>query len=393
MSDEQKVSKIRGLISIFSSFVKRLVLVITNPKTALLKIKDSPNILPIIVVPLLLIVLTFLRYYILFKVKLVVPEFLFSPQIERFMSSMVQFQVFQYTSYLFFGIVLTLLFFMLVKWIGGYGEWTHNASVIGYSYAPNLIGLLILVSLFLSFPTVETGLVNYIGHPYTDKAFFSINLDEYVGKKSNLTVTVCAEYKIPLNTTKCANNTLKGQTRITRGEVNFTYVVMDTEDFNMSSRIVQLDNMSLDYNIPVVLRDIDFNLTNHCTDSCANKFTVNMIMFLNNTYLSPVEDNISIPYVIFLNIFYPNGIKSYEINSSLSAEILQLPDAEPFVEMLVEKTSSHILELFLTIVVFIWQAIILTMALVVIHEFSWKKSVSIITVCILIKIMLIGLTM
>ncbi|MCX8183349.1 MAG: hypothetical protein N3F08_02885, partial [Crenarchaeota archaeon] len=121
------------------------------------------------------------------------------------------------------------------------------------------------------------------------------------------------------------------------------------------------------------------------------RFTLDLTLFLNNTYVSPVQENMSIPYIILLTI-YEAGVKTgtYEVSSSFYTGVAQCPDPKPLVNLINEKISPIVQ--FLIIIISIWQFLIFAIALRIIHEFQWVKVILFVGAYAAAKFLLLGFT-
>ncbi|MGQ9479335.1 MAG: YIP1 family protein [Thermoproteota archaeon] len=394
MSSGQEASSEQygGPVSVLSSFINRFILAFIKPQKAFQQIKDFPNLLSIIIIPLMLTGLAFLKYYVFYKFKIIIPTILLTPEIAFFTDSVVQFLVINHLFYLLLGILLALLIFQVGRWLmGGYGDWRQGASVIGYIHVPNVLGMIITILIVLLIPPVETGVVTYVRNASTEVAYpINIGLYDYITENSNLTVRINLNYEIPIDVVKYNGNMLKGITKITGGVINFTYITVSPAGLNETIQSIKLENKTLDYNVPIVVEGIEFNIS-RCTDNCTEKLILNMILLLNNTYMSPVERNMSIPFIIHLNVV-ESGLKtkSYDIKSNCYLEIIQIPNPKPLSEVVVEKINP--VEQFLTMIVTIWQVFLLAIASKIIHEFEFKKYISLAILYVIIRFLLVGFT-
>jgi len=289
----------------------------------------------------------------------------------------------QYIVIVLFGVLLVLLIFTSGKWIGGYGDFKQGISVTGYVHTPNVLGLVIIILLFLFIPVVPTGVLTLVGYPKggQPKDNIVIGLKDYIGEESNLTVTMQTYYGVPLNATIGRNGTIMGVTKIIEGIVNITYAVATPTGVNKTMKSILLNGTSFGYNTPLTIRNM-FN---------SSDFTVDLTLFLNNTYVSRVEENMSIPYVLTLNVF--NGdevVKHHNISSSFYTEVAQSPDPRPLVSFINEKIS--LIAQVLIVVISIWQFILLAIALRVIHEFQWTKVILFVAAYAAAKYLLLGFT-
>lgn len=378
---------------VFSKFVKRFVLSIINPRKAMEEIKDTPNLLPILILPLILAGLTFSRYYMLFHFKIKVPEPLYSSHLESFFNTMIWINTIYYVFYLLIGLLLVTFFFILGKWLGGSGYWVQGISAIGYVHTPNvLLMLLLVVVLFFSVPTVQTGLVNTIGQfsEESGNKRIIIELKGYAGIDSNISISLYSQYKIPQNATKGINNTIIGKTIISNGNVNISCSIRNEDRIRMINKIISLNNTIIDSNTPVILNNIVLNVSDNLNVKGIEKISLDLIILLNNTYVSPIPENSSIPYKMTVVLFYPDGVKTYEISSKFYPDIFQTPDPEPFLSVMKERIST--IEYFLTIIAMIWQTLLLFILFRTIHEFTLYKTAVLIAVYIVVKFFIIGFT-
>lgn len=369
-----------------------MLLIIINPKEAFLQIKDSPSIISILVIPSILIVLTFVQYHLFYKVKMEIPTMFYTGQVDSFINSLMQFRLMQYIILLLFGILLVLLIFQSGKWLGGYGEFKQGISTTGYIHIPNFFGLIITILLILFIPAVRTNVLTFVGYSTKEqvKDDIVVNLKDYIGEESNLTIKVHAYYSIPLNATLGYGGTIMGTTKIVEGEINVTYAVMTSAGINKTIKGISLNGTIFGYNRPIMMRNM-FNSSYYCMDGCTRKFTVDLILFLNNTYTSPVQENMSIPFILTLNVFGTNmEMKSHEIASTLYTEVAQCPDPQPLVNLINEKISPIVQVLIIAIS--IWQFLLLTIAFRVLHELQWLRAILLVIAYAVIKFLLLGFT-
>lgn len=393
MSEEVPRTRIQLIAFVLSKFIKRLILSIVNPKKAIEEIKDSPNILPILIFPLVLAGLTFLRYYILFHIKIKVPEPLFSSQLESFFNAMIWISIVQYVFYILMGLLLVTVFFMLGRWLGGNGDWVQGVSAIGYAHTPNILIMILLVSIiFFSIPTIPTGLVNTIGQlsGSSENKRIIVDLKGYTGIDSNISISLHLQYKIPLNATRDVNNTIIGQSIISKGDINISYCMRTGNEIRTVNKSVSLRNTVIDSNTPVVLRDIILNVSGNYGETNIEKISLDLTILLNNTYASPIPNNLSIPYRMTITLFYPNEVKTYEVSSRFCPDVFQIPDPEPLLNMIGEKINM--VEYFLTVIAIVWQTLFLFMSFKMIHEFTSYKAALLIAVYTVIKFFVIGFT-
>ncbi|MEM2940554.1 MAG: Yip1 family protein [Thermoproteota archaeon] len=383
--------------SLLIRFFKRTVLTIKNPKGAFLQIKDSPDILAIVIIPLIIVGLTFLQYYAIYRLKMNVPAPLYTNQIDSFINSMIQIRLIQYAFYMLFGISLAWSIFMVGRWLKGQGDFKQGLSITGYAHVPNILGLIVAILLILSLPTVQTSVLTFVGYPVTEPLKDNIVLDlkNYVGDESNLTIVVRAHYSIPLNATMADNGTIIGATKILSGEIsgfyseiNITYIATTSTGTNRTVKIIPLNDVILDYNKPITMKNI-FNSSEYVLANYGRTFTVDLTLFLNNTYILPVQENMSIPYIITLKVFSPDmGVKSHEIKSSFYTEVKQYPDPRSLNDVL--STGFNVAMQVLLIVVTIWQVILFAAAFKIIHEISWIKALILIIIYVVAKYLLTG---
>lgn len=383
--------------SLLILFFKRILTTIKNPIEAFLQIKDSPDILPIVIVPLIIIGLTFLQYHAIYRLKMNVPAPFYTNQIDSFINSMIQIRLIQYAFYMLFSVFLAWGIFMIGRWLEGQGDFKQGLSITGYAHTPNILGLIFSILLILSLPTVQTNLLTFVGYPVTGppRENIVLNLSNYVGKESNLTITVRAYYSIPLNATVTDNGTLIGATRIISGEIsgflseiNITYVTTTSTGVNRTVKIIPLNNTIIDYNRPIEMKNI-FN----SSDDYGRRFTVDLTLFLNNTYVIPTQENMSIPYIINLKVFNPNmDVESYEIKSNFYADVRQYPDPRPLNDVFLSK-GFNTLMLFLLIIVTMWQFILFATAFKIIHEISWIRASILIIIYAAAKYILTGFSL
>jgi hypothetical protein len=372
-------------------FFKGMLLTIINPREAFLQVKNSPSRVAIVIIPMILIGLTFLQYYVLYRVKMEIPTPFCNERINSFINSMIQIQLVQYVFYMSFGILLALTIFMLGRWTGGYGDFKQGLSVTGYVHVPNVLGLAITILLILSVPTVQTGLINFVGYPVTAPSDYNIllGLKDYIGRDANLTIAMRAYYDIPLNATVSHNGAVIGATKIISGEINITYATTTSGEINKTLKTILLNTMNVDYNTPIVMKNI-FNSSEYSMDSNGKEFAFDLTLFLNATYISPVQQNVSIPYVIALKVFNSQGqMESYNITSSFYTEVIQSPDPRPLTSTLNERINTIVQTLL--IIVSIWQFLLLAIAFKILHEFKWGKSAVFIIIYAAVKYLLIGL--
>ncbi|MGQ9691573.1 MAG: hypothetical protein ACUVQY_10030, partial [Thermoproteota archaeon] len=128
-----------------------------------------------------------------------------------------------------------------------------------------------------------------------------------------------------------------------------------------------------------------------CMDDCTRKFTVDLILFLNNTYVSPIQENMSIPFILTLNVFGTNmEMKSHEIASTFYTQVAQCPDPQPLINLINEKISPIVQVLIIAIS--IWQFLLLTIAFRVLHELQWLRAILLVIAYAVIKFLLLGFT-
>jgi hypothetical protein len=364
-------------------------MIIANPLKGFSQVKDSPSLLAIIVIPLILIGLTFFQYYMLYMVKMSIPAHFYTDRIGSFLWGWIWYLLMQYIFFMIFGIILASIFFMLGRWAGGYSSLKHSLSVGGYVHVPNILGLLIVMSVILLIPTVKTGIVNYVGYTQTGlpEDNIIVSLGNYTGVDSNLTISVCAYYSIPLNATTNYSNAIMGTTKIIYGEIKATYTEATSDGIKSFVGVpILLNDTSFGYNVPVEKKNV-FNSSGYCKN-CTN-FIVDISIFLNNTYVLPVWDNMSVPYVITLKIFDSDGEpREYEISSSFFTKIIQSPDPRPLFTLL-DDLVNPVMRV-LSIIISIWQFILLTIASKVIHEFKLSKSIVLTTIYAVAKYFLVG---
>jgi hypothetical protein len=369
-----------------------MLLIIINPKEAFIQVKDSPSILSMLVIPPILVLLTFLQYHIFYRIKMDIPAVFYTSQVDSFINSLIQLRLMQYIVIVLFGVLLLLLIFTSGKWVGGYGDFKQCISVTGYVHTPNVLGLVIIILLFLFIPAVPTGVLTLVGYPMGGQPRDNIvvGLKDYIGEESNLTVAVQAYYGVPLNATISRNGTIMGVTKIIEGKINITYAVVSSTGVNKTVKSILLNGTSLGYNTPLTISNM-FDSSDYCVWGCTRRFTVDLTLFLNNTYVSQVEENMSIPYVLTLNVF--NGdevVRRYDISSSFYTEVAQCPDPQPLVGFINEKISP--IAQVLIVVISIWQFLLLVIALRVIHEFQWTKVILFVAAYAAAKYLLLGFT-
>lgn len=383
--------------SLLTRFFKRIVLTIRNPREAFLQIKDSPDMLAIVIMPLIIVGLTFLQYYAIYKLKMNVPAPFYTNQIDSFINSMIQIRLIQYGFYMLFGISLAWSIFMIGRWLKGQGDFKQGLSLTGYAHVPNILGLIIAISLIISLPTVQTNVLTFVGYPVTEplKDNIVLGLKDYVGVESNLTILLRAHYSVPLNATVADNGAIIGATKILSGEIsgfyseiNITYATVTSTGTNRTVKIIPLNGTVLEYNKPIIMRNV-FDSSEYAMNDYARRFTVDLTLFLNNTYVLPIQENMSIPYIVTLKVFSPDtGVKSYEIDSSFYTEVKQYPDPRSLNDVL-NKGFNTAMQVLL-VVVMIWQLILFTMAFKIIHEISWIKAIILIIIYAVAKYLLTG---
>jgi hypothetical protein len=298
----------------------------------------------------------------------------------------------QYIVIVLFGVLLVLLIFTSGKWIGGYGDFKQGISVTGYVHTPNVLGLVIIILLFLFIPVVPTGVLTLVGYPMggQPKDNIVIGLKDYIGEESNLTVTMQAYYGVPLNATIGRNGTIMGVTKIIEGIINITYAVATPTGVNKTMKSILLNGTSFGYNTPLTIRNM-LDSSDYCVGDCARRFTVDLTLFLNNTYVSPIEENMSIPYILTLNVFNGDTVmKRYGISSSFYTEVAQCPDPQPLVGFINEKISP--IAQVLIVIISVWQFLLLAVALRIIHEFQWTKVILFVAAYAAAKYLLLGFT-
>lgn len=368
-----------------------MLLTIINPKEAFLKVKDSPSLLPLIVIPPILIILTFAQYHVFYRVKMNIPAALYTGQIDSFINSLIQFRLMQYIVIVLFSILLLLLIFSSGRFLGGYGDFKQGISVTGYAHLPNVLGLVIIILLIVSTPPVPTGVLTLVGYPARSQPRddILIGLRNYTGEDSNLTIRVRGYYSIPLNAT-IRSGVIIGATRIVEGEINITYASTTLSGINKTVKRVWLNGTSLNHDTPLIMKNI-FDSDDYCEGNCVKRFTVDLTLLLNNTYVSPVQENTSIPYIVALNI-YEAGVKTetYGVSSSFYTEVAQCPDPQPLVTLINEKISPIVQVLI--IIISIWQFLLFAIALRVIHEFHWVKAILFVGAYAAAKFLLLGFT-
>ncbi|MEM3388899.1 MAG: Yip1 family protein [Thermoproteota archaeon] len=374
------------------NFLRQMLLTIINPRDAFLKVKDSPSFLPLIVIPPILVILTFAQYYVFYKVKMDIPAALYTGQIDSFINSLIQFRLMQYIVIVLFSVLLLLLIFSSGRFLGGYGDFKQGISVTGYAHLPNVIGLVIVILLIVSTPAVPTGVLTLVGYPARGQPRddIVIGLKDYTGEDSNLTISVRGYYSIPLNATISSGGVIIGSTRIVEGVINITYASATPSGINKTVKRVWLNGTSLKHYTPLIMKNI-FDSGDYCTGDCVKRFTVDLALFLNNTYVTPVQENMSIPYVVALNI-YEAGVKAetYEVSSSFYTEVAQCPDPQPLVNIINEKITPIVQVLIIAIS--IWQFLLFAIALRVVHEFQWVKTILFVGAYAAAKFLLLGFT-
>ncbi|MEM3659301.1 MAG: Yip1 family protein [Thermoproteota archaeon] len=392
MSVEQEGLKEEKESPSLLNFLRQMLLTIINPRDAFLKVKDSPSFLPLIVIPPILVILTFAQYYVFYKVKMDIPAALYTGQIDSFINSLIQFRLMQYIVIVLFSVLLLLLIFSSGRFLGGYGDFKQGISVAGYAHLPNVIGLVIVILLIVSTPAVPTGVLTLVGYPARGQPRddIVIGLKDYTGEDSNLTISVRGYYSIPLNATISSGGVIIGSTRIVDGVINITYASATPSGINKTVKHVWLNGTSLKHYTPLIMKNI-FDSGEYCTGDCVKRFTVDLALFLNNTYVTPVQENMSIPYVVALNI-YEAGVKAetYEVSSSFYTEVAQCPDPQPLVNIINEKITPIVQVLIIAIS--IWQFLLFAIALRVIHEFQWVKAILFIGAYAAAKFLLLGFT-
>lgn len=393
MSEEVPRTRIQLIAFVLSKFVKRFALSIINPRKAIEEIKDSPNILPILILPLILAGLTFLRYYLIFHIKIRVPEPLYSSQLESFFNAMIWISIVQYVFYLLMGLLLVTVFFMLGRWLGGNGDWVQGVSAIGYAHTPNALIMILLVSIiFFSIPTIPTGLVNTIGQlsGSSENKIIIVDLKRYAGIDSDISISLYLQYKIPLNATRGSNNTIIGRSTISEGNINVSYSMRTGNEIRTVNKSISLKNTVIDSNTPVVLSNVVLNVSGNYGEKNIEKISLDLTILLNNTYASPIPNNLSIPYKMTITFFYPNDVKTYEVSSRFYPDVFQIPDPEPLLNMVGGKINM--VEYFLTVIAMVWQTLFLFMSFKMIHEFTSYKAALLIAIYTVVKFFVIGFT-
>ncbi|MGB9717974.1 MAG: YIP1 family protein [Thermoproteota archaeon] len=392
MSDGQEGLKKEEEVPLPARFLRQLLLTIINPKEAFLRVKDSPTFLPVLVIPPVLVALTFAQYYVFYKVKMNIPAALYTGQIDSFINSLIQFRLMQYIVIVLFGILLLLLIFSSGRFLGGYGDFKQGISVTGYTHLPNVLGLVIIILLILSTPPVPTGVLTLVGYPagQQTKDDIVISLMNYTGEKSNLTLRVRGYYGIPLNATISSGGVIIGATRIVEGEINITYAVATSSGINKTVKRIWLNGTSLNYNTPLIVRNI-FDSREYCAGDCAKRLTADLTLLLNNTYVSPVQENMSIPYTVTLNVYDESmKVETHVVSSSFYTGVVQCPDPQPLVNLINERITPIVQVLI--IVISIWQFLLLAIALRIIHEFQWVRVVLFVAAYAAAKYLLLGFT-
>ncbi|MEM2931064.1 MAG: YIP1 family protein, partial [Thermoproteota archaeon] len=334
MSNKQEGLKEKKEPSLPPRFFRQMLLIIINPKEAFLQVKDSPLMLSILIIPPILVILTFAQYYVFYRIKMEIPAIFYTGQIDSFINSLVQLRLMQYIIVILLGILLALLIFISGKWLGGYGDFKQAISVASYIHIPNIPGLIILALLILFTPSVQTNVLTFVGYPMRGqpKDNIVIGLREYIGEESNLTMMVRAYYGIPLNATVGYGGVISGVTKIVEGEINITYAVTTTAGINKTVKHISLNGTSLDYNLPLTIKNV-FDSADYCMEDCTRRFTVDLTLFLNNTYVSQVQENMSIPYIVTLNVYDSNmEMKTHRIASNFYIEVAQCPNPQPLAD-------------------------------------------------------------
>jgi hypothetical protein len=373
-------------------FLRQMLLIIINPREAFIQVKDSPSFLPMLIIPPILVALTFTQYYVFYRMKMNIPAAFYTEQIDSFINSLIQLRLMQYIVIVLFSILLMLLIFWSGRFLGGYGDFKQGVSITGYAHLPNFLGLVIIILLFLFIPAVQTSVLTLVGYPIRGqpKDNIVIGLRDYIGEDSNLTMRMMSYYSVPLNATISSGGAIIGATSIVEGEINITYAVTTSTGINKTVKKIWLNGTSLNYNTPLTIRKI-FDSGEYCVKNCVKSFTVDLTLFLNNTYVSPVQENMSIPYILVFNV-YEAGVKTgtYEVSSSFYTEVAQCPDPKPLVNLINEKISPIVQVLI--IAVSIWQFLLLAVALRIIHEFQWVKVILFVGAYAAAKYLLLGFT-
>jgi hypothetical protein len=374
LADKQEIVDEKPKKSVFTfSKLKSIFMTAINPQTMLLHLKDSPITILVFIVPLILIGLKSLQFYLLLKVKLTVPSVFFTKQMDSLLNTLFFDSVKYYSSFIFFGFLIALIIFMVGTWRGGSGGWSNGMAAIGYVYTPNVVGLAVITILLLSFPTVQTSVLTTIGNPNLSQAGSNIvvNMKDYTGEDANLTIAIYAEYKIPLSANKSEEGVITGET-VLSGLLDFTYAFKTLKGFNKTTQTVKLDNISMSYTTPIVVDKVEFNKDEDCTENCIRKLIINVVLFLNNTYTSPVLENMSIPYIITLDAYKSNSnVETHTISSSFNTEVMQFPDFQPLSTIM---SNFNLLMMIITIVVNAWHLFLFVYAVKIIHDFGWSKS-------------------
>ncbi|MBO3800159.1 MAG: YIP1 family protein [Candidatus Brockarchaeota archaeon] len=388
MSDSGKPLNEEHEPSFIVRFFKTMIMTITNPRKGFLQLKDSPNLLAIIVIPLILAGLTFIQYYILYMIKMSIPSRFYTDQISSFLWGWIWYLLIQYVFLLMFSIILASIFFSLGKWAGGYGGLKHSICVSSHAHIPNILGLLTAIFLILLvFPTVKTGIVNYVGYTRTGQPEDNIvlELNNYTGVDSNLTISVSAYYSIPLNATTSYNGAIMDTTEIIDGKIKTTYVERALNGVNATTQIVLLNGTKFGYNIPIKIG----NVFNGKVFKFNNTIRVDLTLFLNNTYILPMQENVSVPYIITLKVFdSEREVKTYDIAASFSTNIFQSPDPRPFFNVL-EQRINPVMQA-LSVIISIWQFGLMIIAFQIIHEIKISRAIIFVAVYAIAKYFLIG---
>lgn len=361
-------------------------MIITNPKKAFQEIKESPNILsPVIILPLLAGAM-FLQNYVLYGIKMRIPSSLYTGQIKSFVEGLLLIQPLYYISFMVFSVLLTFIVFIIGGYMGGYGGTKHGLSVTGYVYTFNLLSFIIVTLTILFIPTIHTGVLSFIGYSTEGESSENIviGLSDYIGKNANLTISFYMHYLIPPTTT-IQNSIIIEPVRIIseeigdfKSEINIEYTINTSNGVNKTIKTISLKNMVLNYSTPLEIKDAFFLIDNE------KGFKIDLILFLNNTCVFPIEKNVSIPCKLVLNILNSdNTTKTYEIKLNVYKSVSYYPDPRPFHTVLVAIQIPSIIATIL-------QIILLTISFKIVHEFTLPKTIGIMMIYSLAKFFLIG---
>ncbi|MGQ9479332.1 MAG: hypothetical protein ACUVQ0_04820 [Thermoproteota archaeon] len=351
---------------------KNMLLSVISFENMLRYIKTSPKIIFLFITPPMLLALRFIHLYILLRVKIIFPQ-LFVPQAYPYMDALLFDAIKYYGSYVFFCFLVALIIFRLGVWVGGSGEWRQIMSATGFVYLPNVIGLIVLIVHSLTFPVFQTNIITTVGYsPDVTQMGYSmyrdydimVDMRNYTVANSSLKITIYAEYETPLNVTIGESGRIEGETRV-NGQLNLEYSFTNGSTL---VRSVKFENISLNYDVPIVIRNINLNYS-----GINENLIIDMMLFLNNTYASTIGENFSIPYILTITVSEPNlGTRSHEVKSSFYTLIQRFPNIKPLYNFMKEFDSSMQI---LTLIVYALHFLLYASAIRIIHEFRWVKSI------------------